>query len=147
MQYRELTEKEIQQAQKLAWNVFSKYEAPEYSEQGIQEFHKTIHDHQYLSTLQWYGAFTEDSLAGIIALRNKGKHIALYFVEEKHQKKGVGKKLFNLALECSQEETITVNSSPYAVPVYQHLGFHATEKEQITNGIRYTPMIYKKPPV
>ena len=36
-----------------------------------------------------------------------------------------------------------VNSSPYAVDVYHKLGFTDTDKEQMTNGIIYTPMIYK----
>ncbi len=35
---------------------------------------------------------------------------------------------------------ITVNSYPYAVSVYHRLGFKDTDKEQVTNGLRYTPM-------
>lgn len=37
-------------------------------------------------------------------------------------------------------EIMTVNSSPYAVPVYEKLGFHATGSEQTVNGLRFTPM-------
>ena len=39
-------------------------------------------------------------------------------------------------------ETLTVNSSPYAVEAYRHFGFVATDTEQLTNGIRYFPMVY-----
>ena len=35
---------------------------------------------------------------------------------------------------------ITVNSSPYAVPVYRKLGFVETDTEQLADGMRYTPM-------
>ena len=30
-----------------------------------------------------------------------------------------------------------------AVPVYVRLGFQATDTEQLTDGLRYTPMIFK----
>lgn len=35
---------------------------------------------------------------------------------------------------------VTVNSSAYAVPVYQHLGFVVMRPEQCVSGIRFTPM-------
>ena len=38
---------------------------------------------------------------------------------------------------------ITVNSSPYAIPVYHKLGFYDTNKEQIINGLRFTSMELK----
>lgn len=43
--------------------------------------------------------------------------------------------------ECKRPE-ITVNSSPYAVKIYKHLGFVPTAEEQTVNGIRFTPMKY-----
>ena len=36
----------------------------------------------------------------------------------------------------------TVNSAPYAVDIYRHLGFAETGPEQTINGIRFTPMAY-----
>ena len=41
-------------------------------------------------------------------------------------------------------EEMTVNSSPYAVPAYQKLGFEATEAQQLKDGIIYTPMKYQR---
>ena len=35
---------------------------------------------------------------------------------------------------------MTVNSSPYAVPIYHKLGFKDTGSEQVVNGLRFTPM-------
>jgi len=37
-------------------------------------------------------------------------------------------------------DVMTVNSSPYAVDIYRRLGFHAISEEQLTDGIRFTPM-------
>ncbi|WP_081998881.1 GNAT family N-acetyltransferase [Robinsoniella peoriensis] len=35
---------------------------------------------------------------------------------------------------------ITVNSSPFAIPVYHKFGFVDTDTEKVTNGLMYTPM-------
>lgn len=43
--------------------------------------------------------------------------------------------------ECHPDK-LTVNSSPYAVPVYYKLGFCDVDKEQVVNGLRFTPMEY-----
>jgi len=41
-------------------------------------------------------------------------------------------------------EKITVNSSPYAVKIYEKLGFVPDGNEQMVDGIRFTPMTYMK---
>ena len=68
------------------------------------------------------------------------------FVDKKHHKKGIARKLFNAVLEELKDNSnatqITVNSSPYAVNAYQHLGFVKTEEEQEKDGIVYIPMRY-----
>lgn len=45
---RELKESESADALLLVWDVFMEYEAPDYSEEGIAEFYKSIHDEGYL---------------------------------------------------------------------------------------------------
>jgi len=90
--------------------------------------------------LRAFGAFENEKLVGVIATRSAGTHIALFFVRGEYQKKGIGKSLFQMALkECSSQK-MTVNSSPYAVPIYHKLGFNETDKEQEVNGLRFTPM-------
>lgn len=137
---RELKKEEIDNALELVWNVFLEYEAPDYSRQGTVEFFKSIHDTEYLKMLQVYGAFRENKLVGVIATRSGGTHIALFFVDGKYHKQGIGKKLFAAVVNNSSAEKITVNSSPFAVPIYHRLGFKDTDREQVTNGLRYTPM-------
>lgn len=147
---KKLEDKEkIEESLSLAWKVFNEYEAPDYSQEGIDEFYRCIHDEEYLSTLRIFGAFAKDKpedelaegrLVGVIATRDKGSHIALFFVDGKYQRQGIGRKLFQTVLAESFNGKMTVNSSPYAVPVYYKLGFRHTDTEQIVNGIRFIPM-------
>ena len=56
----------------------------------------------------------------------------------------IGRKLWDFLRENSSSKTITVNSSPYAVPVYHKLGFVDTDTEQLSDGMRYIPMKFEK---
>lgn len=141
---RELKESESADALLLAWDVFMEYEAPDYSEEGIAEFYKSIHDEGYLSKLRMYGAFMENRLVGVIATRSEGAHIALFFVKGEYHGRGIGRKLFKTVLQMCPAGSMTVNSSPYAVPIYHHLGFHDMDKEQAVNGLRFTPMEWRR---
>ena len=127
---------ETEAALGLVRRVFLQYEAPDYSPQGVEEFEKTLRDEAYLSALSMLGAFLDGELIGVIATRDGGRHIALFFVDTGHQRQGVGRRLFRAV----RTEGMTVNSSPYAVPVYTHLGFVPTGPEQEVNGLRFTPM-------
>lgn len=140
IEYRELEVDEVDQALGLVWQVFFQYEASDYSKDGIDEFEKSIHDPQYLSTLQLYGAFKNNEIIGVIATRSKGTHIALFFVNGKYHRQGIGKQLFQMTLKDCPSNKMTVNSSPYAIQIYHKLGFYEIDKEQVVNGLRFTPM-------
>ena len=86
---RKLNKKEIESALNMVWKVFLEYEAPDYTQEGIDEFYKSIHDENYLSMLSVYGAFSNGELVGVIATRNSGKHIALFFVDGKYHRQGI----------------------------------------------------------
>ncbi len=133
---------EYNEAFELVKNVFNKYEAPEYSQEGTNEFYNSLCNPEYVNSLDIYGAFYDDKIIGVIATKNCGSHIALFFVDEKHHKKGIGRKLFNMVVSLCNSDSITVNSSPYAHNVYHKLGFADTDKEQVVNGIRFIPMVY-----
>lgn len=137
---RELEQEEISKAQCLVWRVFQEYEAPDYTKEGTKEFYKSIHNESYLSKLRMYGAFAHGEIVGVIATRNKGTHIALFFVDGKYHRQGIGKQLFQAVRAQHPSDKMTVNSSPYAVSVYHRLGFHNTDSEQVINGLRFTPM-------
>ena len=140
---KKLTASETQTALDLVWKVFQEYEAPDYSKEGVEEFYRSIHDDNYLAMLSLYGAFVSEKLVGVIATRSEGTHIALFFVDGEYHRNGIGKKLFQTVLSQCSSNRMTVNSSPYAVPVYHKLGFTDTDTEQVINGLRFTPMEFE----
>lgn len=145
MEIRKIELGERSSALELVYNTFMQYEAPDYTKEGVETFQNSVINNEgYLNSIILYGAYDEDIMKGVIATKNQGNHIALFFVYGKFHKQGIGKRLFHTALQKSTSNEITVNSSPYAVEIYQHLGFVKTAAEQITNGMRYTPMIYRK---
>lgn len=145
MLIRKIDDNNQEQAYSLVMKTFLQYEAPDYSAEGVETFRKSVIDNEaYQKELVLYGAYDDNHLLGIIATRSNGNHIALFFVDGMYQKQGIGKKLFQAVVNNSSADKITVNSSPYAVEVYHHLGFVDTAKEQVTDGMRYTPMIYRK---
>ena len=140
MTIRKLTPEEYAPALELVWRVFLEFEAPDYTQEGIEEFRRSINDSGYLSMLTVYGGYVEGTLAGVIATRSFGGHIALFFVDKQFQRQGIGRELFNAVLADCRFDSITVNSSPYAVEVYHRLGFTDTDREQNISGLRFTPM-------
>lgn len=127
----------------LVWQVFCRFEAPEYSQEGIDEFKKTLENMDALRHMPFYGAFHAGELAGVLAMREP-QHISQFFVKEAWHRQGVGRLLFDAMRRDYAAQVFTVNSSPYAVEVYRHLGFVPTDTEQLTNGIRYTPMRFEQ---
>lgn len=140
MQIRKIESNDRTKALDLVMQTFMQYEAPDYSNEGIETFRNSVYNEDYLNSITLYGAYEGDAIIGVIATRNHGNHIALFFVDGKYHRQGIGKRLFTLVLENSSSDEITVNSSPYAIEIYHHLGFVNTAPEQIENGIRYTPM-------
>ena len=49
MEYRKIYKMEISDALELVWKVFLEYEAPDYTEEGINEFKRTIEDDSWVS--------------------------------------------------------------------------------------------------
>ena len=128
---------QIADAIDLIWTTFLQFEAPDYSEEGIQSFKDFIENKDIISSLEFWGAYDGHVLKGVIAANENRKHICCFFVKADYHRQGIGKKLWNHLLENSNSEVITVNSSPYAVPVYHRLGFVETETVQFSDGMRY----------
>ena len=129
-----------QQALDLALRVFMEFEAPDYPYEGTEEFKRSLQNPAYIDNLCYYIAIEQEEVIGMLATRNKGRHIALLFVDAQWQRKGIGRKLIEVALEDCKGSTMTVNSAPFAHGFYKEVGFEDTDVEQLTNGIRYIPM-------
>jgi GNAT superfamily N-acetyltransferase len=139
MVIRKINKDEMKEALNLVWAVFLEFEAPDYSEEGIKEFKKAIDDRNWISERDFWGAFENGELLGLIATKNYN-HIALFFVDGKFHKQGIGRALFDKVCELNASGYYTVNSSPYARGVYEHLGFEYTDSEQSVNGLKFYPM-------
>lgn len=113
----------------------------DYTTQGVASFKRTaLHNASYIENLKMYGAFYNHVLIGVIATRNEGNHIALFFVDGSYHRQGIGSNLFQEVRKNCTANEVTVNSSPYAVEVYHKLGFLDNGPEQLIDGIRFTPM-------
>ena len=138
---RRLSREEIPAALELCWRVFLEFEAPEYSAEGIAAFRASLEDPERTRQLNFYGAFDGDALVGVLCMRPP-QHIGGFFVDAAYHRRGIGKKLFASMRQDYARQEFTVNSSPYAVEIYRHLGFVPTGTEQSVDGLRFTPMRY-----
>ena len=132
----------------LIEKVFKEFVAPDYGLEGINEFFKFANP---IAMAERAGveqvvvvAEQKSDFVGVIEMR-KCDHIAMLFVSLRG--KGIAKKLINRAIEecCKRKpdiKRITVNSSPFAEPVYSRMGFKATGPSQKKNGITFVPMAY-----
>lgn len=136
---RVLAREEIPAALELCWRVFLEFEAPDYPAEGVAAFRASLDDEERKRTLRFYGAFDGDTPVGVLCMRPP-QHIADFFVDAAYHRRGIGRRLFEVMRRDYTRQVFTVNASPYAVEVYRRLGFVPTDTEQLTDGLRYTPM-------
>jgi len=153
---KEVDSKDIKQAIDLVINVFTEFVAPDYSDQGKNAFENYLKNkYEEISCgsifensggRYIFACYQEGKIVGVIATKNHHSRISLMFVDKQYHKSGVSKHMFNFVLEKVKQigviPQITVSSSPYAVKVYEHLGFMKTGDQQETDGIIFIPMIY-----
>lgn len=132
----------------MIWRTFLRFEAEDYTPEGISNFRSFISDGQI------YNMFLEGSylmmvaldgerIIGEISVRGRN-HISLLFVDEAYHRKGVGRALVNAMAKYLREERkqlfMSVKAAPYAVGFYRRTGFHICSPEEEYSGIRVTAM-------
>ena len=147
---KEVDKNDLKQALDLVNEVFSEFVAVDYSEQGnktFEDYLKIKYD-EMSSDIETghkklWGYYQNDEIIGVIATRDIS-HIALMFVDKRHHRKGIARQLLNTVLaeikDNANTTRMTVNSSPYAAPAYERLGFVKTDEQQEKDGIIYIPM-------
>ena len=149
--FREICKGEEAEACRLVIECFNGFVAPDYSDEGVKEFLKYINPDSMQRRLVngdfVLVALDGDLLIGIIEVCSNN-HVALFFVNKRFQRRGIARRLLELAIrKCREVEKevneIDVNSSPYAVEIYEKLGFVRVDAEQLVNGIRFIPMKLK----
>jgi GNAT superfamily N-acetyltransferase len=100
---------------------------------------------EYLASERFaYRVAEEDgALAGVVAIRDN-VHLYHLFVASAHHGRGLARTLWNQAMQAALRAgnpgEFTVNSSLYAVPVYERFGFRPTGPRVDEHGIAYVPM-------
>ena len=145
---RDIELNDIEEALELVKNVFMEFDAPDYSQEGVDEFiNQIIENKDFIKKIEtreqiMIGAFHNNKIIGVLSISIRN-HISLVFVDKKYHRIGIATKLFDEILSRSKLKNIDkikLNSSPYARAFYEKIGFVATDVEQIKNGIIYTPM-------
>ena len=140
IEIKQLVNKEKDEALLFTKRVYIECKDESYSEQGIETFCNFVDNKEITKSFKVYGAFEDNILKGVIATDKRKRHINLFFVDKSSQAKGIGKKLMAIGIENNENSFITVNSSRYAVPIYEKLGFVKMEEEKEQDGLKFTPM-------
>ena len=140
IEVKQLLNNEKDEALLFAKRVFIESKDDSYTKKGIETFCNFVDNKKITKSFKVYGAFEDNVLKGIIATNSPKKHICLFFVDKVSQGKGIGKKLMSFIIDDNENSFITVNSSRYAVSIYEKIGFIKTEEEKEQDGLKFTPM-------
>ena len=150
---RKINSSEVDEAMRLALEVFMEFEAPDYSPEGVESFKRDIVENpEYLEKAREglcpiYAAFDGEKMVAIMGMRSNRTHINLVFTRKEYHRRGIARAIFDYLLRdllCDNPslEVLTLNSSPYGLPFYLKIGFTPQGEEQEINGIKFTPMRY-----
>ncbi|MCL2816811.1 MAG: GNAT family N-acetyltransferase [Clostridiales bacterium] len=145
---------DLQEALALVNEVFREFVAVDYSQEGKNTFANYLekkHEETALAlssgNKKMWAYYQDGKILGVIAARDV-YHISLLFVDKRHHKKGIAGQLLGALLKEleNHEEAaqITVNSSPYAVKIYEKLGFVRSGERQEKDGLIFIPMTRPK---
>ena len=138
---RKLATAEYDNAANLSYQVYMECGNNDLTQAGIEAFKRFIYDISLMAELDIYGAFDNGRLIGIIGIHREKQHISLFFVQKQYHRQGIGNSLFNYMMEYYKFTRISVNSSTYAVPFYQSLGFKVVGDKERNKGIVSVPMV------
>lgn len=133
---------------KIVLDSFNEFVAPGYSSEGIREFSNFVQADFLRERLKnggyFFVALDKNEIIGVIEVKGLN-HISLLFVKKECQRMGIAKNLVKLSIDRSTElnkslNIIEVNSSPYAVKIYEQMGFTPIDVEQVVHGIKFIPM-------
>ena len=132
---------------KLICVLVEKFIATEFSSKGRVFLLSTMTADAIRQSMQsgyrYHVAEIKGLLAGVVAVKGNA-HLYHLFVAEQFHRKGIAKKLWQLAMkECLHDGNtgeFTVNSSAYALGVYKKLGFVAQPGPKEKNGVVFYPM-------
>jgi len=133
---------------RLIKNVYDEFVSKDYSDAGNDFFYEWIQPlkiaERQKKQVNLLVAIAGSKIVGMIEIRDN-KNISLLFVDKEYQGQGIAKRLFAESLKiCVRRDTsldmFYVHASHFSIPIYQKLGFEATDEMQMQFGIKYLPM-------
>jgi RimJ/RimL family protein N-acetyltransferase len=133
--------------------VASRFIFPEFTPEGrarvLEEHAPDSITRRMAEGFRFHVAEMHGELVGVVGV-GRNSHLFDLFVAEAHQGRGLGRRLWEVAMsQClalGNPGEFTVNSSKYAVPVYQRFGFVATGPLQEKQGVQFVRMKLKLDP-
>lgn len=144
--YQEMRAGEEADVCELVERVFHDFVAPDYRQEGIEEFFRFANPHAMAERTRSGGfvfvARQAQKLVGVLEFALPDR-IAMLFVVLKQQ--GIAKKLLVHAIDKAKFENpglskVRVHSSPYAEVIYRKMGFRQIGNATNDHGIKYIPM-------
>lgn len=148
LQIRPAEKSDADSAVALVLRVFDEFIAPDYPAEGIDHFYAHVTKDALIAAIDDGQivrlATIGNGLAGVVQVRDEA-HITWLYVDGACHGRGIGRQLVVSAAEQIRERTppiteITLNSSPFAVPIYVRMGFEINGVEETKDGLRFTPM-------
>jgi len=143
MQIREMTHDDLPSANALCLAAFMLAVAPSLSARGVETFAKVAAQQAFAERMMGDNLMlvcvAEGALTGLIELK-EGRHVAMLFVAPGWQRRGVGKRLLNAALEQARANVVTVRASLASVAAYERYGFTLAGDVGEFAGLVYQPM-------
>lgn len=130
--------------------AFDRYVAADYPEKGVESFYRFSSPQAILSRCrdgQHRGlvAIHGDRIVGFLEIRLPN-HITSLFVDPDYHRMGIARKLWEMVIgHFTEVKVFTVNSSPYAVKVYEKFHFVRVGDFLQKDGIYYLPMRWERP--
>lgn len=147
MRIRAAVPEDSESISQLICGLVEKFIAREFSAQGREFLLSTMTADAISQTMQsgysYHVAENKGLLTGVVAVRDNA-HLYHLFVAEQFHRKGIAKKLWQVAMKgCLRDGNtgeFTVNSSAYALGVYKQFGFITQSGPQEKNGVVFYPM-------
>jgi ribosomal protein S18 acetylase RimI-like enzyme len=147
MNIRLATVDDVPRISSLIRNLAKEFIAHEFSEEAASALLGSMDDpaiRGYIESGYRYHVAEEDGeLAGVAAVRDNS-HLYHLFVSERFQGQGLARRLWEIAktasLSAGNPGVFTVNSSRYAVSMYENFGFVRQSEEVNCLGVICIPM-------
>jgi GNAT superfamily N-acetyltransferase len=148
IKFRQASQSDSQPIAQLIEALAKQFIIHEFSEKGQQQFLRSNNQKAIEKFFEqgfiYHVAELDNQIIAVIGIRDNS-HIYHLFVDHAYQGQGLSKQLWQIAktksIQVANPEKFSVNSSNYAVPVYESLGFKKVGDMQESHGVLFNPMV------